>query len=219
MTKELKVYNRFNELILYLRLAPEHLFPLQVVLGSRELRQAVRGLYGQDFDRTVVVDGQHRRFVASWASSEYLDALAGYWESNFRWRTEKRRDEVAIEAKSSPLDLSIRSLGLSGGVINQAALAGSLTNPYSSGLVTQSSLQTELVTYLSPLGTYNFEYAATSPTVYREPHGLLPHQALAVAILNTVGIPEPSDESNFGMATEAAPQGGSPYGATVSAPG
>src|SRR5207245_7871878 len=115
MSKQLRVYNRFNELILYLQLTPGQIpSPLRVVLGSRELRDAVRDLYGHDFDRTVVVNGQQHRFVATWASSEYLDALAGYWASNFRWRTEMTSDEVSVEPQTRPSDLATQDLGLGG---------------------------------------------------------------------------------------------------------
>lgn len=129
MTKELRVYNRFGELILYLRLIPGHFLPLQVVLGSWELREAVNSLRGHDFDRTVFVDGQHRRFTARWATPEYLDALAGYWESNFRWRTEIRSDAIPVEDMTSQPDLRGQSLGLGGGPVKQLALCGGAANP------------------------------------------------------------------------------------------
>ena len=174
MSKELRVYNRFGELILFLRFTPGLLLPLQVVLGSQELREAVRDVYGHDFDRTVSVDGQHRRFFASWGSSEYLDALAGYWEQNFRWRTEIRADEPLRQEKHSLVDLVTQSFGLGGATTNQPALAGGLAEPYANGFLSQLSLQTK---------------------------------------------PEPPTEFNLGMAIGAVLQGGSPYGATVSAPG
>ncbi len=87
MSRELKVYNRFDELIAHLRLVPGYPVPLQIVDGTPELRAAVRALAGYDFDRTVVVANHHRRFTAAWGTPEYLDALAGYWSSNFGWRT------------------------------------------------------------------------------------------------------------------------------------
>lgn len=141
MTKELRVYNRFGELILYLRLAPGHFFPLQVVLGSWELREAVNSLRGHDFDRTVFVDGQHRRFTARWATPEYLDALAGYWESNFRWRTEIRSDEIPVEGMTNQPDFLGQSLGLGGSPVKQLVLLGGLTNSYPNRLVRQLSSQ------------------------------------------------------------------------------
>ena len=141
MSKELKVYNRFGELILYLRFVPGCFFPLQVVLGSWELREAVNSLRGHDFDRTVVVDGQHRRFVATWASCEYLDALAGYWESNFRWRTEIKTTEIPVEERTSESDLRTQSLGLGGGALNQSALGGSSIGPHSNRFAVPSNLQ------------------------------------------------------------------------------
>ena len=87
ISRELKVYNRFEELILHLRFVPGDPLPLRIEDGTQELRNAVRSLVGHDFDQTVVIEKQRRRFQATWGSPEYLDALAGYWSSNFGWRT------------------------------------------------------------------------------------------------------------------------------------
>lgn len=136
MARQLKVYNRFDELILHLRFVPEDPSPYQVIEGSRELREAVCGLYGQDFDRTVIEDGQQRRFVASWASPEYVDTLAGYWASNFRWRTETTSDEFEIEIRNTGLVPSAHSVGFGGTIYDRGAVAGGLTDPYVTGLAT-----------------------------------------------------------------------------------
>ena len=87
MSRQLKVYNRFGEMILHLRFVPGDILPIRVEDGTTEFRAAVRGLSGRDFEETVVVGKQRRRFEAKWGTPEYLDALAGYWSSNFGWQT------------------------------------------------------------------------------------------------------------------------------------
>jgi hypothetical protein len=87
MNRELKIYNRFDELILHLKFIPNDSLPLQIEDGTPELREAVRSLSGKDFDQTVVVEKERRRFFAEWGTPEYLDALAGYWSTNFGWQS------------------------------------------------------------------------------------------------------------------------------------
>lgn len=87
MSRELKVYNRFDEMILHLQFVYGDSSPLQIIDGTPEMQAAVRALAGQDFDLTVVVNNQHQQFTAKWGSPEYIDTLAGYWSSNFGWRT------------------------------------------------------------------------------------------------------------------------------------
>ena len=84
----MKVYNRFDELILHLRWVPENSIPLQIVDGTRHMQEAVQSLIGHEFDETVVIEGQSLRFRAAWGTPEYLETLAGYWGSNFKWRTQ-----------------------------------------------------------------------------------------------------------------------------------
>jgi hypothetical protein len=218
MAEELKVYNQFNELILHLRLAPRRPFPLQVVQGTRELREAIRALYGQDFDQTVIVAGQHQRFIASWGSPEYLGALAGYWKNNFQWRTEIRSEEVLIGAGSSPSNLAAQSLGFGAGGFDEPAPAGGLTGRYRSWLVAQPHLQTEPMSYSPRLETNIFDLGA-SITNYREPARFRPHQVRASALGITERVEGSRAESDLGLTVGAARQGGSPYGATISAPG
>jgi hypothetical protein len=102
MTRELKVYNQFDELILHLEFVSDHPLPLQIVDGTPELRSAVRSLLGRDFDRTVVVGSQQRRFAAKWGSPDYVDALAGYWSSNFGWRTRIVDQSVSLTLPVHP---------------------------------------------------------------------------------------------------------------------
>ena len=104
MTSELKVYNRFGELTLHLRFVAGHALPLQIEDGTPELQKAVRNLFGQDFDETVVVDNQRQRFTAKWGTPEYLDALAGYWSRNFRWRTRTTSTTRSIEVLKGPVE-------------------------------------------------------------------------------------------------------------------
>jgi hypothetical protein len=88
MVSELKVYNRFDELTLHVRLALDQGLPkLLVVDGTPEMQAAVISLKGIDFDRTVVKDNAHLRFTANWGSAEYLNVLARYFVANFGWRT------------------------------------------------------------------------------------------------------------------------------------
>ena len=87
MSRQLKVYNRFEELILNVRFVAGDPLPLQIEDGTPELQTAVSSLIGRDFDETVVVGNQRQHFEAKWGTAEYLDALAGYWSSNFGWQT------------------------------------------------------------------------------------------------------------------------------------
>lgn len=218
MSKQLKVYNRFNELTLYLEFTPGQLpLPLRVVLGSRELRNAVRDLYGHDFDRTALINGQLHRFVASWGSSEYLDTLAGYWASNFRWRTEITCDEIPVGTQTRSSDLAIQWPGL-GGASNQLKLAGGSVPPYSDQFVNQSNLQTRVAPGFFRL-TFTIGHAGAPLTGRPEPEESLPHETFAFRHGNTLPIPEASAEPNFGIEMGAALQGGSAHGATIGAPG
>jgi hypothetical protein len=218
MSKQLKVYNRFNELILYLQYTPGQLsFPLRVVLGSRELRDAVRDLYGHDFDRTAVINGQHHRFTAAWRSPEYLNTLAGYWASNLRWRTEITGGEIPVETQTRSSDFATEWPGL-GGANNQLSLGGGLVLPYSNRFVNQSNLQARVAPDFFRL-TYTTAHPGAPLTGRREPEESLPDEAFALSHGNTLSIPEASAEFGFGIATGAALQGGSPYGATFGAPG
>lgn len=87
MNRELRVYNQDDGLILHLDFIADDALPLQIVDGTPEMQQAVRSLFGQDFDQTVVINRQTRHFTARWGEPDYIDALAGYWSSNFGWRT------------------------------------------------------------------------------------------------------------------------------------
>ncbi len=220
MPRELKVYNRFHELILYLRFVPKSLFPLQVVLGSRELREAVRALYGQDFDRTVVVEGEHRNFRARWASPEYIDALAGYWGTNFQWRTETKADELPIDPKSSGLVPTDDSLGLGGDMISQPVFAGSLAYPYSTGLAIQSKPQGDFDPYLPHHVNYDSGYPPACALLNGNlevslSNARFPYGAGRPILSTAVKPAEPS----VGLAIGMVSQGGSAYGATFSSPG
>lgn len=87
MSRQLKVYNRFKELILHLRYVPGDPLPLQIEDGTPDMQAAVRSLASRDFDQTVVVGNRRLRFEARWGTPEYLDALANYWSTNFGWQT------------------------------------------------------------------------------------------------------------------------------------
>ena len=87
MSRNLKVYNSFGELILHLDFVLGDRLPLQAQDGTPEMLALVRALTGRDFDLSVSVGNQQRRFEAKWGTPEYLDALAGYLKSNFSWRT------------------------------------------------------------------------------------------------------------------------------------
>ncbi|MGI0080455.1 MAG: hypothetical protein ACRECH_12625 [Nitrososphaerales archaeon] len=141
MPRELKVYNRFDDLILHLRFVPGQLTPYQVIEGSTELREAVWGLYGQDFDRIVIVGREPRRFTAKWASPEYLDAMAGYWASNFGWRTETLTDEFPILLRDMGLVRSAPSVALGARTENRVGLECAFTNLSEIGLVPMPKTQ------------------------------------------------------------------------------
>src|SRR5215470_14487647 len=86
MSRELKVYNEFGELILHV----EHRQGdpcLRIIDGTREMSQAIRLLHGRDFERAAIVDGQLCDFRAAWDDPEFLDAVGGFWTANFGWRT------------------------------------------------------------------------------------------------------------------------------------
>lgn len=87
MNRQLKVYNRFAELILNVRFVLGDPLPIQIEDGTPELQKAVRSLIGHDFDETVVHENQRQRFQARWGTPEYLDALGAYWSSNYGWQT------------------------------------------------------------------------------------------------------------------------------------
>jgi hypothetical protein len=87
MPRQLRVYNQFEELILQLEHVPGDPSPVRILEGTKELKSAIRSLEGIDFDRTAIVRGELRHFAAKWDSPDFLDALSGYWSSNFGWRT------------------------------------------------------------------------------------------------------------------------------------
>jgi len=223
MARELKVYDRFDELILYLRFVAGTASPYHVVEGTRELREAVWGLYQQDFDRTVIVGGEHRRFTAKWGSPDYVDALAGYWESNFRWRAETITDEFPIELRNTGLVPTNHSAELGRRIHNQGALAGGLGHLSSTGLVSvpMPKAQAKPDPYLSRLmaGDLTPPRAAAAPNGGLEgspPTAPFPRSAgNDIAAITARG----SARSNFGLAIGMVSQGGSAYGATFCAPG
>lgn len=85
--QELKVYNRFDELILHLEYVPHDAEPMRIVEATPELREALRTLARNDFDRTVAIKRQLQRFTANWRSAKYLEVLADYLAANFKWTT------------------------------------------------------------------------------------------------------------------------------------
>jgi hypothetical protein len=87
MASDLKVYNRFDELTLHVRLSLDDGPELYTVDGTPEMRTAIASLKGVDFDRTVVKNNEHLRFTADWGSPGYLTALGRYFVTNFGWRT------------------------------------------------------------------------------------------------------------------------------------
>jgi hypothetical protein len=87
MASELKVYNRFGELTLHLRLSLDKRPELSTVDGTPEMRTAIASLRGSDFDRTVVKGNEHVRLMADWGSPEYLNVLGRYFVTNFGWST------------------------------------------------------------------------------------------------------------------------------------
>ena len=86
MSRELKVYNEFDELILHAEHNPGDP-SLRLIDGTREMNRAVKALQGHDFERAAVLDGQVCVFQASWDDPDFLDAVAGFWTANFGWRT------------------------------------------------------------------------------------------------------------------------------------
>jgi hypothetical protein len=87
MSSELKVYNRFGELTLHVRLSSGDVPELRTVDGTPEMRAAIASLKGIDFDRVVVKDKEHYRLTANWGSPGYLSVLARYFVTNFGWKT------------------------------------------------------------------------------------------------------------------------------------
>jgi hypothetical protein len=87
VSSELKVYNRFDELTLHLRLSLGASPELLTVDGTPEMRAAIANLKGNDFDRTVVKGNELIRLTADWGSGEYLSVLGRYFVLNFGWST------------------------------------------------------------------------------------------------------------------------------------
>jgi hypothetical protein len=87
MASELKVYNRFGELTLHLRLSLENGPEMFTVDGTPEMRAAIASLKGIDFDRTVVKSNELLRLTANWGSPGYLNTLGRYFVTNFGWTT------------------------------------------------------------------------------------------------------------------------------------
>jgi hypothetical protein len=86
MSRELKVYNEFDELILH---AEHNLGDASVRLidGTREMNRAIKALQGHDFERAAMINGQICVFQAGWDDPDFLDAVAGFWTASFGWRT------------------------------------------------------------------------------------------------------------------------------------
>jgi len=87
MSSELKVYNRFGELSLHLRLSVDNGPDLRIIDGTPDMRAAISSLRGVDFDRTVAKNNELLRFVADWGSADYLSVLGRYFVENFGWST------------------------------------------------------------------------------------------------------------------------------------
>jgi|SRR5208282_365297 hypothetical protein len=87
MASELKVYNRFDELTLHVRLSLDNVPELQTIDGTPEMRAAIASLRGTDFDRMVLKGKELQRLTANWGSPGYLNVLARYFVMNFGWRT------------------------------------------------------------------------------------------------------------------------------------
>jgi hypothetical protein len=86
MSKELKVYNQFQELILHVEYVRDRGPVLRVIDGTPELRRSIKLLEGQPFERAILIDGQLREYRSSWGDKDFLDCVAGYWSANFGWR-------------------------------------------------------------------------------------------------------------------------------------
>jgi hypothetical protein len=87
MSRELKIYNQFDELILHVEHAPNAIPSLRIIDGTPELRSAIRSLAGHPFERLALLDGQMSRFEAEWGDADFLNVVASYWRANFGWRT------------------------------------------------------------------------------------------------------------------------------------
>src|SRR5580698_1894619 len=87
MPSELKVYNRFGEVSLHLRLSLDNVTDLRIIDGTPDMRAAIASLQGVDFDRTVAKDDELLRFAADWGSADYLTVLGRYFVENFGWST------------------------------------------------------------------------------------------------------------------------------------
>ncbi|HET7890448.1 MAG TPA: hypothetical protein VFL34_02945 [Candidatus Sulfotelmatobacter sp.] len=95
MASELKVYNRFGELTLHVRLSVENGPELTTIDGTREMRAAIAGFKGSDFDRTVIKENELHRLTSNWGSPAYLNVLGRYFVANFGW------DTTIVEADES----------------------------------------------------------------------------------------------------------------------
>ena len=96
MVNELKVYNRFGELTLHLRHSLGVARELIIVDATEDMRAAVAGFKGSDFDRTIAKGSELIRLTADWGSPQYLSVLAQYLGMNFGWKTQTIEVEEPI---------------------------------------------------------------------------------------------------------------------------
>jgi hypothetical protein len=87
MISELKVYNKFGELNLHVRLSLGNAADLLILDGTPEMRAAISMLRGADFDRTIAKSNEVVRFEAEWGSADYLAVLSRYLVENYGWST------------------------------------------------------------------------------------------------------------------------------------
>ncbi|HTV59605.1 MAG TPA: hypothetical protein VMJ93_12110 [Verrucomicrobiae bacterium] len=161
MTKNLKVYNQFDELILHVEHTPGENPSLTILDGTAELTAAIRLLSGYDFDRPALANGQMCRFSAGWDEEGFLDAIGGYWAATYSWKTR-------IVEKAPHLTTVVSTNWLTENTFGYAVVAGGLS---ASGRDTHlGSTHAEKVSAFGYSGHVSMVYTEGASALYHREH-------------------------------------------------
>jgi len=122
MSRELKVYNEFGEVILNLRASSGVSPTLLTVDATKEMEKVVNELKGRDLDITIHKGAEEIKFTAKWGSPEFLRVLARYLVDNFGWKT--KLTETSLPALAN-------TTSASGSLVSYSRLPGENSAPNS----------------------------------------------------------------------------------------